>query len=102
MHIDLVREAAHEVPNFADPSSIGSLRIWFCRYETLGPLTTLRQLKTLVIAGVPDENLGFVAELEGLEYLRILHLPRVVDLTPLAELHRLQTLSRRNLSSTPA
>lgn len=99
MHLDLVRDKAVTVPTVVNPSSVSSLRIWYCEYKTLTPIAMLSQLKTLVIAGFPDANLGFLGELRNLEYLRILHLPRVVDLSPLARLQRLETLCLETLPS---
>jgi hypothetical protein len=50
------------------------------------------QPPTLVVATYPNDDLEPVAALEGLEYLRLLHLPGVRDLAPLGRLQQLRTL----------
>lgn len=77
------------VPTLEEPQAITSARIWMCKYRSLAPLADLRNLQTLEIANYPDETLEPVGELAALEDLRILHLPKVTDLRPLARLHQL-------------
>ena len=93
MHLDLERETAKTFPTLEEPQAITSARIWMCKYRSLAPLADLRNLQTLEIANYPDETLEPVGELAALEDLRILHLPKVTDLRPLARLHQLRRLA---------
>jgi hypothetical protein len=99
MHVDLVGDKHSTMPA-VDPS-VDSLQIWHCKYRTLTPVTTLRRLRTLIICPVP-EDLEFVASLKHLRDLRIMHMPKVRDLAPLADLHRLEILSLSTLPSWDA
>jgi hypothetical protein len=100
MTVELVRDKQTQMP--ALPAGVESLRIWHCGYKTLRPLADLRGLRTLVIAVFPDETLNMLGALGDLQYLRIVHLPRVTDLSPLEGLHRLETLSLETLPSWDA
>jgi hypothetical protein len=102
MHIDLVRDASDTMPEFADPSAIRSLRVWFCKYKSLGPIAMLSKLKVMVIAGFPEVNFELLAGLQDLEYLSILHFPKVSELSPIESLQRLKTLSLETLPSWDA
>ncbi|SRR6266496_4622428 len=102
MHIDLNRDKAKSLPSISNPETIESLRVWFCNYKTLEPLSEFRNLRTLAIAGYPDTTLNVLRKLKNLNYLRILHLPKVSDLSPLAELESLESLSLATLPSWDA
>ena len=99
MHLDLMRDKAKALPAIAAPDTVRSLRIWHCSYKTLEPLNALKNLRTLVIATFPGQTLGLLAALRELRYLRILHLPRVRDLSPLTSLSNLNCLSLETLPS---
>ena len=86
MHVDLIRDQSKVMPIFGSPTDLTTLRIWFCKYRTLKTLGSLHQLKTLVVAGFPDEDLEFLRELPELHYLQIVRLPRITDLSPVASL----------------
>ena len=102
MHIDWVRDPSRIMPTVEDPPAVGSIRIWNCKYQTLVPLATLHRLRTLVILSFPDESLDFVGKLQALQYLSIIHLPRVSDLSPLKGLKHLEALSLQTLPSWDA
>jgi len=93
MHIDWVRDPSRVMPALEDPPAVGSVRVWGCKYQTLAPLASLHRLRTLVILNFPDERLDFVGELQALQYLSIIHLPKISDLSPLEGLKHLETLS---------
>ena len=80
-------------------ASADSLRIWHCRYKTLNPVGRLKELRTLVVATYPDDSLALLRPLQKLQYLRILHLPKIRDLSPLKDLQRLESLSLETLPS---
>lgn len=92
MHVDLVRQTSKVMPDFEDPARVSSLRVWHCGYQTLSPISQLPALRTLVIATFPDESLSVLGSHADLQYLSILHLPRVRDLAPLARFESLRTL----------
>ena len=87
------------MPTDEDAAAASALRVWHCNYRSLAGVRAYPKLKTLVIATYPDLDLEPIAALEGLEYLRLLHLPKVTDLAPLARLHRLRTVRLSTLPS---
>jgi hypothetical protein len=93
MHIDLVSDTRKKMPVHHKPESVGSLRIWNCRYETFSPVEEYINLKTLVMIGVPDDNLYFLEGLTQLRYLAITNMPKLSDLTPLAKLTQLECVT---------
>ncbi|MCX7009165.1 MAG: hypothetical protein NTY53_18285 [Kiritimatiellaeota bacterium] len=97
MHFDLMRDRQKTMPTV--DRSVDGLRVWHCGYRTLKPVGELHQLRTLVIATLPDDSFAFLSALRSLRYLRILHLPRITDLAPLAELQQLKSLSLSTLPS---
>jgi len=65
-------------------------------------LALFRNLVDLEIAGYPDESFEALTGLVRLERLRVLHMPNVIDLTPIASLSRLRYLSLQTLPSWDA
>ena len=68
----------------------------------LAPLKQFRFLQAADIATYPDETLEQISDLDELRYLRILHMPKVADLSPLENLRRLVTVSLSTLPSWDA
>jgi len=99
MHIDLMRDLNSRFPPPGNPSEVHSLRIWHCKYKTLMPIAELTNLRELVVGSFPDASLNMLAGLTQLCYLRILHLPKVSDLTPLGGLKNIRSLS---LATSPS
>jgi hypothetical protein len=93
-----MRDTARTMPVDGDTTA-SALRVWHCKYQSLAALRGYPNLRILVIATYPDDNLGPIACLERLEYLSILHLPGVTDLAPLGQLQRLSTLRLSTLPS---
>ena len=102
MHIDLMRDRARNLPAFSQPLEVQSMRIWHCKYDSLDGTRVLRNLEILVIATWPDQTFDTLRYLKNLTYLSILHLPHVTDLSPLAMLVNLQSLSLSTLPSWDA
>lgn len=96
--VDLVRDQGRVFPPRPLSSSLRSLRIWHCGYTTLAALSQFRNLRVLSVASFPDSTLDAIGLLAELEWLSILHLPKVKALAPLRQLSRLRCLS---LSTTP-
>jgi hypothetical protein len=69
------------------------LRIWHCKFKSLSDPARLSNLEELVIAGFPDSAFDFAQGLKKLRLLRIVHLPKVSDLTGLEPFTSLRTLS---------
>jgi hypothetical protein len=99
VRLDLERDSATEFPDISNPGDVNAARIWFCKYRTLEPLSNLTSLSALTIAGYPDSSFDWISALARLTYLKIVHLPKVTDLTPLGRLDFLRTLSLATLPS---
>jgi hypothetical protein len=69
------------------------------KYNSLGGLSAFVNLKTLVIATYPDADLAPLRGLSRLEYLSIMHMPKVSALGPLSQLQRLRTIRLSTLPS---
>ena len=102
MHVELVREPERDFPEIQTPGSVETLRVWHCKYRTVGPVALFKNLRGLEIASYPDETLEPVEKLTELRYLRILHLPKVTNLGPLGRLGSLVTLRLDTLPSWDA
>jgi hypothetical protein len=100
MHLTLMRERTTTMPTL-DEQIVG-LRVWHCKFATLGPIARLRRLRSLVIASFPDSSLEMLSELRELRYVSVLHLPKVKSLGPLQRLHKLESLSLATLPSWDA
>lgn len=92
MKVDLVREKAKVMPLIEDSTAVRHLRVWHCSYKTLESLSAFSNLESLTVATYPDASLSYVQALSQLRYLRIVHMPLVEDLAPLADLVQLRTL----------
>ena len=101
-HLELMRDPARAFPPVADPDAVRRATIWHCRYTSLAPLAGLRQLEHLVIATFPDASLEFLGRLDKLRFLRIMHMPKVDDIGPLAGLTQRTALSLATLPSWDA
>jgi hypothetical protein len=102
VHLELMRDPSRIFPQVADPDSVHSAKVWFCKYKSLGSLAELCNLEGLVIAGFPDESFEFIARLEKLRFLSVLHMPKIFDIAPLARLTQLTSLSLSTLPSWDA
>ena len=98
-HLELMRLDAREFPETFEPTRMRTARIWHCKFKSLSRIEDLRELRELAVATYPDDSLESIGKLMSLEYLSILHLPKVVDLWPLAALSKLSTLSLSTLPS---
>jgi len=101
-HLELIRDPARAFPAVADPHAVRRATIWHCRYTSLAPLAEFRHLEQLVIATFPDASLEFLGQLDKLRFLRIMHMPKVNDIGPLAGLTQLTSLSLSTLPSWDA
>ena len=97
-----MRQKAKDFPPIEEPLRVRSARVWHCSYKSLAPLAALTNLETLVIAGYPDASLAPLCALKNLRFLRVIHFPHVTDLSPVAGLKSLVTLSLASLPSWDA
>jgi len=102
MHLDLMRDKSRVMPSVAEPAAVTSIRIWHCAYSSLEEVSAFPNLHSLVIATFPDTSLGCLSSFSKLTYLRVVHLPKVTDLSPLASLTELRSLSLETLPSWDA
>ena len=96
--VDLMRDQCRTFPPKPLDLQARSMRIWHCKYRTLDALRQFLHLRILSIASFPDASLEAIGSLSKLEWLSILHLPKVTSLAPLGRLSRLRCLS---LQTTP-
>jgi len=99
MHIDLMRDKSKVMPSVAEPAAVTSMCIWHCAYSSVEEISAFPNLNSLVIATFPDTTLECLSLLSKLTHLRIVHLPKVTDLGPLASLTDLRLLSLETLPS---
>ena len=99
MKIDLMRDPGRQLNIPVPPEQVTALRVWHCKYKSLRAIEACVNLRTLVIATLPDDSIDFVAGLKQLECLRILHLPKISEVSPLAGLNALRCLSLTTLPS---
>jgi len=97
--VTLLRDQARSFPSGPLDTSIQSLRIGHCKYQSLRGLGGFPHLRVLDIASYPDTTLDPIGDLLELRYLRILHLPKVRSLAPLERLGELLTLALETLPS---
>ena len=102
MHLELMRDTSRLFPPIADPDAVRTAKVWHCKYKTLEPLAALRNLDELEIATFPDASFECLGGLTQLRVLRIVHMPNIRDLGPLAGLARLTSLSLSTLPSWDA
>jgi hypothetical protein len=76
--------------------------MWHCKYTSLVALSGFKNLETLVVASYPDDSFELLSGLMRIKFLGILHFPEVKDLTPLANLQHLESLSLATLPSWDA
>lgn len=94
-----MRDGDRSLPPHPSPLEVTAIRLWHCKYKSLEGLSDYKNLKTLVIATYPDADLEPLTSLSSLEYLSIMHLPKVSDLAPLTKLQRLNTIRLSTLPS---
>nr|WP_296016747.1 hypothetical protein [uncultured Acidovorax sp.] len=98
MHIEFMRSPDREMPTVPAAEEVTSLIVWHCKFSTLSSLASFTKLKSLKIASYPDASLEPLENLRRLEWLSILHLPKIDNLEPLAKLRNLVSLE---LATTP-
>jgi hypothetical protein len=94
-----MRDSSKTFPAFDEPGRITALRVWFCKYQTLRQIEELSNVRTLVIAGYPDESFEPIGRLASLEYLSVVDFPKITSLEPLADLGQLRVLRLHCLPS---
>jgi hypothetical protein len=96
---DLMRDKARSMPTGPDDARVTALRVWHFNYLSLAAVASYPNLRTLVVATYPDADLEPIASLKSLEYLSLVHMPNICDLTPLEGLSHLRTMRLATLPS---
>lgn len=99
MHLDFMRDPSKVMPVIDSPSEVRSIRIWHCKYTSLAPLADCINLEVLVVATFPDDGFECISGLKKLNYLSVMHLPKVTSLSALTDLHSLESVSLSTLPS---
>jgi hypothetical protein len=99
MHLDFMRDSSAFFPKISNRDDIRTLRIWHCKYKSMREIANLPNLEVLVIASFPETSFDVLANLTKLQYLSVLHMPKVSNLRALAGLRNVESLS---LSTSPA
>jgi hypothetical protein len=97
VHLELMRTKDKELIIEGCPEDYTTARIWHCKYKSLESLAELKNLKVLVVASFPNDNMEFLTSLKSLSFLRILHMPKIRSACPLAELPSIRDLSLSTL-----
>jgi hypothetical protein len=93
MQLSFLRDKGASFPSIDDPEKVTTLKVWFCKFKSVREIARLTNLRVLVIAGFPDADLDAIGGLARLRYLRLLDLPKVTSLRPLATLAELASVS---------
>lgn len=99
VHLDYIRDEQRDAPDVAEPTNVRTARFWHCKFRSLAFVSRFANLEGLAVATYPDASFEALGPLTCLRYLRVLHLPKVSDLTPLARLQKLEVLSLATLPS---
>lgn len=102
MHIEFMRSPEREVPGVSAPGEVTSLTVWHCKFATLERLAIFTNLRALKIATYPDASLESIQGLKHLQWLSVVHMPKVSDLEPLTKLDKLVSLELATLPSWDA
>jgi hypothetical protein len=92
MKLELLREKARDFPKIENPLDFTEIKIWHCRYHSLNQLSDFKNVESIEVATYPDASLEFIGELSQVKSLKIIHLPRIHDISPLSKLKSLERL----------
>lgn len=99
MRLELLRDKAREFSSVGDPRAYTSAYIWHCGYRSLVPLGQFVEVRSLTIAGYPDQSFEPLSGLSKLEELSVVHMPKASSLAPISHLHSLRKLALHTLPS---
>lgn len=88
--VNLVRDDSSIIPSI--PLNTKSLRIWACKYKNISSVALLKNLEELSLFSVKDASFDFLAELDDLKYLSIIHAQNIRDISFLESLKNLEVL----------
>jgi phage FluMu protein Com len=92
MKLELLREKSRNFPHIEDPLAFSEIRIWHCSYQSLSKISDFQNVESIEIATYPDSSLDIIGKLPKVKSLKIIHLPRVKEITPLSKLECLEIL----------
>lgn len=99
MKLELIRIKEKEFPKIENPHFYTEIKIWHCNYKSLEPIKHFVNARKIEIATFPNEKIDFIEGLQLLEYLYILHLPKLNSIQPLRNLKNLTELELSVLPS---
>jgi hypothetical protein len=102
MRLELMRDPAKVFPTQEAPLAVESMSVWHCKYKTLEPIADFKNLVALKVASFPDDSFEVLSKLSNLEWLSVLHLPKVRDLEAIGRLKNLRYLELQTLPSWDA
>lgn len=92
MKLELIREKSKDFPTIDNPLSYTEIKIWHCRYQSLNRISEFQNIESIEIVTYPDTSLEFIEKLPRVKFLKITHLPKVSDISPLSKLASLEAL----------
>lgn len=102
MLVDLIRDKSTVFPDVGNFIGVTGLRVWHCKYKSLAPISRMKHLRALMIATYPDDTFETLSDLSELEWLSIVHLPKIASLDSLAFIKSLRWLELATLPSWDA
>lgn len=102
MHLERMRDGARRLVVDERRERLRTARLWHCKYVDIDALAACTSLERLVIASYPAADLRPIAGLTRLRALRLLHMPKVQDVSPLGSLLELESLELATLPSWDA
>ena len=99
MHIDFIKDTSKVMSLIENPDSVTSARIWICKFKSIKPVSECKNLRTLVLNTVLDDDISWLVKLEKLEYLKIQNFPKIKSIEFLSSMETIKTLS---LSTSPS
>ncbi len=100
--IELLRTGPDEFVEASQDNRAIALKVWGSRVRDFTPLERMAQLIHLEILDFEHGSLRTIGRLKNLRFLRIIHIPKEHDLTPLAALENLEELLLESLPSWDA
>jgi hypothetical protein len=91
MKLELIREKSKYFLKIENPLDFTEIKIWHCRYQSSNQISDFQNIENIEIATYPDASFES-GKLPKVKSLKIIHLPKVNDISPLSKLESLETL----------
>jgi hypothetical protein len=100
MKLELIRDKSRDFPKVENPLEYSEIRIWHCGYRSFDWIRSFQNVESIEIATYPDSTLESIGRLPTVKFLFIIHLPKITDISPLANLQSLEKLELQTLPSS--